>query len=99
VTPTEAYLAGLLTLPAVMILIALARPTRTAGYQPVSGAVSTSPPQGGSGALQPKDITTIAVELEGIDKIEASLARITKAASEAGDRLREVADLGARIDH
>lgn len=96
-TPTEAYLAGLLTLPVIALLFALARPKPTAGYQPAPGAVQGSPPQGGSGALPAKNTHTLAVELEGIDKLEAGLARVNEAARQTADRLREVAELGERI--
>lgn len=82
-TPTEAYLAGLCTLPALMLLIALARPTKH--------AVPPAPPE-------PKpDPLTLTVELEGVDAIEASLARVNEAARQTADRLREVAELGERI--
>jgi len=83
-TPTEAYLAGLLTLPVLLLLIAAVRPTRPAPASP-----SASP--------SAKNTQVLAVELEGIDKIEADLARVNAAARETADRLREVAELGERI--
>lgn len=93
-TPFAAYVAGLLTLPLLMVLIALARP---APARPADNARPTSPPKGGSGVLPPKDVATVAVGLEGIDRAEADLARITAAAERAAARLREVAELGERI--
>lgn len=82
-TPTEAYLAGLATLPVIALLIALARP------RPVPGAVPPPVPK--------SDPFTMQIEATGFDKIEADLARVTKAANATADRLREVAELGERI--
>ena len=81
-TPGEAYIAGLLTLPVLLLLIAAARPTRSA---------PTGPP------ASPPAKNTLTVELDGIDRVEADLARVTRAATEASARLREVAELGERI--
>ena len=83
-TPGEAYIAGLLTLPVLLLLIAAARPTRSAPTGPPA-----SPPA--------KNTHTLTVELDGIDRIESDLARVTRAATEASARLREVAELGERI--
>lgn len=92
------YILGLLTLPAIVMLIMASRPTPKPGYQPAPGAAPTSPPTGGSGVLAPRaDPLTLSVELEGIDAIEANLARVSKAANETAARLREVAELGERI--
>jgi len=83
-TPTEAYIAGLATLPVIVLLISLARPKAGRAQSP---ATATTKPE----------TFTMPIEITGIDEIEASLARVNEAARQTADRLREVAELGERI--
>lgn len=81
-----AFFAGTTTMQVVMyVLIVRRKPV----VLPVERVPSTPAPRA--------DPFTLSVELEGLDAIEANLARVNEAARQTADRLREVAELGERI--